>query len=132
MNAHLEIRPATADHLREYFGRAMPLEHWFGIAATVEDVVVGVGGIAWLDAESPFGAGAFVFLDCPKRWMPSPLRAHRLARRVLAIAREAGETEIFALPTAGVAIAKKWFAALGFKPERVVNGQEVWACRWPA
>ncbi len=116
------IRPAATEDARAFFGFSLPWP-WFGLAAEVNGTVVGLGGIAWRED------GAFVFLNCPRKFMPSPLMAHRLALRVLASARAAGEDAIYVVPTPGVATAKKWLTALGFRFERDGPEGEVWKCR---
>lgn len=117
-----EIRPATDADLRAFYERAYDAP-WFGLAAETEGVVVGIGGIAWK------GERPWLFLDCAPKWMPSPVTAHRLARRILTIAGEVGETVVYAIPSPQVPTAKKWFKLLGFKPDGHEGQSEVWACR---
>jgi hypothetical protein len=113
------FRTSRPEDAIAFFGRPIP-GPWFGIAAEVEGVVVGLAGVVWRGEE------ALAFLNCPQRYMPPPLRSHRLARAMLAAARAAGEPAILAAPTPGIPTARRWLTALGFRFARNAAGLEIW------
>lgn len=126
------VRPASSADVDAYYASVdvdkelTPAAHPHAAVCAVRDgKVLGLGGIMW-DADGK----AWAFLACPKDLMPRPLAAHRLARRVIDAAFEAGETVVHACPTPGVATAKRWLAALGFAFDRVDGDYEVWIARW--
>lgn len=113
-----DVRIARPEDAEAFYGKSIPWP-WCGLAIERGGKVAALGGVAWRDD------GAWAFLDCPRELMPHALRAHKLARGVLAAAFAAGETEILVRPTPGVATAKRWLKALGFAPR--AGDAEIWS-----
>lgn len=117
----IRLRPATAADFTAR-GRAVP-EVFLGFAAERDGEVVGYGLVVW-DHEGRAWGAFDRFGDVPRFLM------HRLARRVIAALREAGEPAIYAICDTRIPRAEEWLRRLGFTPTPDRVGEEiVFACR---
>lgn len=117
MKNKIEVRPATRADFVRYYGFPPP-EQWSGLAATIDRLVVAIGGVClWEDGNW------WVFIDAAPV-ARSPAMFHRNALRFI---RALDVSELRVLCDERFARAKEWLSRLGFnETEETYNGCKVW------
>lgn len=113
------LRRATDDDWRVFVG-TLPPSYWVGLVAENEFMLLGIGGL-FFGTDDRWWA---TFARAPG--IRSTLTAHRAARMVMDIAKEAGLT-VHAMADLSIDGAELWLRRLGFvETDEILNDCRVW------
>lgn len=115
------LRPTVAADIAA-LGAEEPQWRIKAITATVDDRVIGIGGLAWINDNT---VAAFVAAT-PEAYR-YPVAFHRAGLMTLAMARRMGITTLVAMADPDRPAAERWLERLGFTP-LTVDGEKVYRC----
>jgi len=104
----VEVRPATADDVRSFFGSVATTVR--AKVALQDGKIIAIGGLAY------FNGRVVAFADLGPEIKKHPVTLHKAALAVMAEAKARGHRHIYAGRSDNEPTARRWMDRLGFVP----------------
>lgn len=116
----LRLLPLSPADVEFWFGKVLPFT---GVGAWLGDEMVGIGGVGWDEAGTPWAV-----VDGPARLRP--IEMSRWAQTVLRCVVASGEPWVYAMVDESIPGAARFLQHVGFRPHKITDDGEVLI--WPS